>query len=165
MNKTILSIVAVVLVFGALVWFAQPDDRDTVASVSATYNNSLAVEEGSTYDFGTISMAAGTVSHLFKLKNRDTEPVTIHKIYTSCMCTTAALSVGGKQFGPYGMPGHQAIPIIDHIINPDEEATIEVVFDPAAPGPAGVGRIERSVTIENNAGQPVLLQVAATVRP
>ena len=165
MNKTILSIVAVVLVFGALVWFAQPDDRDTVASVSATYNNSLAVEEGSTYDFGTISMAAGTVSHLFKLKNRDTEPVTIHKIYTSCMCTTAALSVGGKQFGPYGMPGHSAIPRVDQALGPNEEATVEVVFDPAAHGPAGVGRIARSITIEQSAGRPIELTFSAVVTP
>ena len=81
------------------------------------------------------------------------------------MCTTAALTAGGKKFGPYGMPGHGAIPKIDGVINPNEEAVVEVVYDPAAHGPAGIGRIQRTVTLENTAGQPVELQVAATVTP
>ena len=81
------------------------------------------------------------------------------------MCTTASLIIGDKQFGPVGMPGHGAIPTINQTINANEEATVEVVFDPAAHGPAGVGRIERIVTLENNAGRPVVLQFAALVTP
>ena len=81
------------------------------------------------------------------------------------MCTTAALVKNGKKSDAYGMPGHTPIPTINVPINPQEEALVEVVFDPAAHGPAGVGPIERVVTLENNAGQPLELEFAALVSP
>lgn len=164
MNKTIIGITVGVLAFGGLIWVARPG-AESSSSIPASSNGTLTVEEASNYDFGTISMAAGKVKHTFKIKNTSNEAVGIEKMYTSCMCTTAALMVGGKQFGPYGMPGHGIIPKIGQSIGPDEEATVEVVFDPAAHGPAGVGRIQRVVTLENNAGRPVVLQFAAIVTP
>ena len=63
------------------------------------------------------------------------------------------------------MPGHAAVPIINVPMEPNEEVIVEVVFDPAAHGPAGVGRIQREVILENNAGQPVKLQFSALVKP
>lgn len=81
------------------------------------------------------------------------------------MCTSAALMMGGRRFGPYGMPGHGAIPRIDQTLNPNEEATIEVTFDPAAHGPAGVGKIQRTIIVENNAGQSLELNFTALVTP
>lgn len=164
MNKTIIGIVIGILILGGLVWIARPDGQNT-ASVAASSNGSLTVEEASNYDFGSISMAAGKVKHQFKIKNTSSEAVTIGKMYTSCMCTTATLMTGGKRFGPVGMPGHGAIPKINQTINPNEEAIVEVVFDPAAHGPAGVGRIQRTVTLENNSGRPVELMFAAIVTP
>jgi len=110
-------------------------------------------------------MAAGKVTHQFKIKNTSSEAVIINKIYTSCMCTTAMLTIGDKQLGPYGMPGHEDIPRIDQMVNPNEEVTIDAVFDPSAHGPAGIGQIQRTITLENNAGQPVELSIAATVTP
>lgn len=164
MNKTTIGIVITVLVLGGFVWLARPNSQNATTS-SATSNGTLTIEEPSNYNFGTISMAAGLVKHQFKVKNTSSETVTITRMYTSCMCTTAELMLGGKQFGPYGMPGHAAAPKIDQVVNPNEEATVEVVFDPAAHGPAGIGRIERAVVIENNAGQPVELLFAAMVTP
>ena len=164
MIKTIIGVIVAILVLGGLIWIARPDSQSSTV-LSARSNGTLIVEEANSYDFGTISMAAGKVKHAFKIKNSSNEAVTINKIYTSCMCTTAALTVGGKQLGPYGMPGHGAIPRIDQAVNPKEEAIIDVVFDPQAHGPAGVGRIQRIITLENNAGQPVELQFAATVTP
>lgn len=163
-----------ILVLGGLIWIARPASPELARSepngqsataASATRNGTLTVEEANNYDFGTIKMAAGKVSHQFRIKNTGAEAVTINKMYTSCMCTTAELRVGGKQFGPYGMPGHGAIPKINQTVNPNEEATVEVVFDPAAHGPAGVGRIQRAITIENNAGAPIELLFAAVVTP
>jgi len=63
------------------------------------------------------------------------------------------------------MPGHIAVPRINKSLNPGEEAIVEVVFDPTAHGPAGVGTIQRVVTIENNAGEPLELQFSAVVTP
>lgn len=165
MNKTIIGVTVAVIVLGALLWIARPDDSQSSTETLENSNGSLTVEEANNYDFGTISMAAGRVTHQFKIKNTGSEAVNIEKMYTSCMCTTAMLTVGDKQFGPYGMPGHDAIPKINQIVNPEEEITVEVVFDPAAHGPAGVGRIQRTVTIENNAGRPIELQFAAVVTP
>lgn len=164
MNKTIIGIVTTIVVLGGLIWIAQPDSQNSVVP-STQSNGTLIVEETNNYDFGTISMAAGKVKYQFKIKNASNEAVTINKIYTSCMCTTATFSAGGKQFGPYGMPGHGVIPEINGTINSNEEAIVEVIFDPAAHGPAGVGRIQRIVTMENNAGRPVELLFAAVVTP
>lgn len=164
MKKIILSIFIGILVFGGLIWIARPDSQNN-NTITTKSNGALTVEETNSYDFGTISMAAGKVKYRFKIKNTSGEAVTINKMYTSCMCTTAELITGGEQFGPFGMPGHGAIPKIQGVVNPNEEAIVEIVYDPAAHGPAGVGRIQRSITLENNAGQPIELQVAATVKP
>ncbi len=165
MNKTFSSIVLGVLILGGLIWAARPDAEKKIPPPLASVSATLTALEANNYDFGTISMAAGKVKHEFKIKNTGTAAVNIEKMYTSCMCTTAVLRHGDKQFGPYGMPGHGMIPRIDQMIDPQKEATIEVIFDPAAHGPAGIGRIKRVVTIENNAGQPLELEFAATVTP
>lgn len=164
MNKTIISVAAAIIVLGGLIWIARPDVQGTPAPATSS-NGMLTVAETDNYDFGTISMASGKVKHAFTIKNTSNEAVVVNKMYTSCMCTTASLIIEGKQFGPYGMPGHMAIPQIDQAINPNETAVVEVIFDPAAHGPAGVGRIQRTIIIENNAGQPVELQFAAVVTP
>lgn len=168
MNKTIIGIAVTILVAVGIVWIARPGPENSngaSARSAISSGGTLIVEESDNYDFGSISMAAGKVKHAFKIKNNGDEAVTVNKIYTSCMCTTALLTTGSKQFGPYGMPGHGFIPGINQDINPNEEATVEVIFDPAAHGPAGVGRIQRIVTVENNAGQPIELQFAALVTP
>ena len=117
------------------------------------------------FDFGTISMANGNVSYAFKVKNVGPEEVILYKLFTSCMCTKATLKIGDKKFGPFGMPSHVAIPTIRAILSPQETAEIEAVFDPNAHGPAGVGKIERVVTLENNAGEPVVFEFSAMVTP
>lgn len=171
MTNTILGVVAAILVLGGLIYIARPDARNNAAAPTQNTarlpdgQEALIVEEANNYDFGTISMAAGVVTREFRIKNSGNEPVTINKMYTSCMCTTATLSVGEKRLGPFGMPGHGTVPRIDQAINPNEEAVVAVVFDPAAHGPAGVGRIQRVVTIENSAGRPIELSFAAMVTP
>lgn len=163
-SKTIIAVVIGILILGGIIWIARPKGQsNNVISVSS--NGSLTVEEANNYDFGSISMAAGKVKHQFKIKNASSEAVTIGKMYTSCMCTTASLLIRGKKFGPVGMPGHGIIPSLRQTINPNEEAIVEVVFDPAAHGPAGVGRIQRTVTLENNSGKLVELQITAIVTP
>lgn len=67
--------------------------------------------------------------------------------------------------GPFGMPGHGAIPTINEALEPGTEATIEVVFDPAAHGPAGVGKVNRVVTVETASGEALQLSFQATVTP
>ncbi len=117
------------------------------------------------FDFGTISMAAGQVSKIFKLQNTTDQPVIIEKLYTSCMCTTALLLIGENRFGPFGMPGHGAVPAVNQILAPGAAADIEVVFDPAAHGPAGIGFIQRDVIVESGDGGRLSLAFTAQVTP
>lgn len=172
-NKNIFLTLAVIVIFlGAVIWFSNPTTRgNNLANVGSTSSGVLTAEE-TAFDFGTVSMSRGNVSHIFNLKNDGPEPVTITKMYTSCMCTTASLikgnpltSSGYKKFGPFGMPGHGLMPKLDQMIESGEEAAVEVVFDPTAHGPAGVGRIDRIVYLENNAGEPLELSFTAMVTP
>ena len=71
------------------------------------------------------------------------------------MCTEATLVTSTGKRGPFGMPGHAPIPAISERLAPGEMAEVDVVFDPAAHGPAGIGRIERNVTVQNGPARRV----------
>lgn len=89
------------------------------------------------------------------------------------MCTNATLLHGDpsagsgqvKKFGPFGMPGHGFVPKVNDAVNSGEEVSVEVVFDPAAHGSAGVGRIDRVVFVETESGLPLQLKFVAIVTP
>jgi len=164
-KKNIIGIIVVVLALGAAVFIARPNPGNNTASLPVGSVRALSVEGEVNYNFGSISMMNGTVNHQFKIKNEGSEAVTIRKMYTSCMCTTATLMKGGEQFGPFSMPGHVSVPTINQVINPGEEAVVEAVFDPAAHGPAGIGRIGRAVILETDSGKPFELLFTATVTP
>lgn len=169
MNKiTVISIIIVLILLAGAVWIARPAPNNSRiksnSSILSSSNEALEAEE-TIFDFGTISMTEGNVKHLFKIKNKGSKPVIIEKIYTSCMCTTASLIINGETSGPYGMPGHGFIPKINKTLDVGKEAIVEVVFDPAAHGPSGVGQIKRVVTIENNAGQQLNFRITANVTP
>ena len=163
MNKLIIGIVSV-LVLGAIVWFARPGAKNTDAPPTATGPSILTTTE-TNFDFGTISMANGKVSHLFTVTNTGTEPITINKLYTSCMCTIASIMNGAEKLGPFGMPGHTGIPAIKVPLAPGATTQVEAVFDPAAHGPAGVGTISRVVILENSAGKHLEIGFTANVTP
>ena len=132
-------------------------------ALTASLINLTAPEKS--FDFGSISMAAGKVSHSFKIKNSGAEPINISKIYTSCMCTTASLMTVEGQTPFFGMPGHGFAPKINRLIKAGEEAIIEVIFDPAAHGPAGVGPISRAVYLESGEETPFEIGFSAVVIP
>lgn len=167
-NKTtiiIYAVFAVVIVVG-LAYLAQPRSNATpTGQVKGQQGGGVLTAEEKSYDFGKISMSAGKVSRVFKIKNTTDKPATINKIYTSCMCTQATLAYNGEKRGPFGMQGHGIGPRVDKQIAPGAEADIEVVFDPAAHGPSGVGQIERAVYIEQEGNLPVELSFSAMVTP
>jgi len=173
--KIIIGVCAGILVLGGLIIAAmpEPDANKSVQSRSSasvtpapvSYTGALRARERN-FNFGSISMAAGKVTHRYRFRNATSAPIVLGKMYTSCMCTTAALvKSSGRKFAPVGMPGHTPIPALNETLQPDEEAMVEVVFDPAAHGPAGIGPIDRVVTIEHNAGQPLELAFSANVTP
>lgn len=172
MKKNQLIILAILVVaVGFVILFAKRPIPALLGNESdiqndAASNGGILSAIDSFYDFGTISMSDGKVSRMFKITNSAGTPVQIKKIYTSCMCTTATLITKEGAAGPFGMPGHASIPTISQIIPPNEEASIEAIFDPAAHGPEGVGRVRRTVYIETDTQkEPLELTFEATVTP
>lgn len=166
MQKFILLGIAVLFLGGIFLWGKNSSGNNN-AQVSEFSGSSLEAKE-TQFDFGTVSMKAGLVTHVFELKNSGTEPIRIQKVYTSCMCTEAAITdAAGRRFGNFGMPGHAGSPVTTIEVGPGQTASLEAIFDPAAHGPSGVGLAQRSVYLETNSQQrpKVELRFTATVTP
>lgn len=168
-NKTtiIIYVILAVVIVGGLGYLAQRTPTGGAGgkvSGQTAGASSLSADEKA-FDFGEISMAAGVVKRTFKIKNNGAGTALISKLYTSCMCTNATLKTARGSRGPFGMPGHGFVPRLDENIAPREEAEVEVVFDPAAHGPAGVGKIERAVYLEQEGTAPLELRISAMVKP
>lgn len=153
-KNTLLGLAAILVVFGGIVWISNRNSGQTGGAGAATVlqgNGRLEAKEKS-YDFGTVSMANGKVARAFEITNTSSETVNVKKVYTSCMCTQALIkSSVGREFGPFGMPGHGgASPWANIDVAPGETVAVEAIFDPAAHGPSGVGAINRSVYLETN---------------
>lgn len=162
-------IILVLVVVGAIWLLAISKQGDSSltnggsANVSGILPGSLTINPAS-FDFGSISMARGKVGATFALKNISSGAIDISRIVTSCMCTQASLFLGNDRLGPFGMPGHGIVPRVNRQLASGAEAALEVVFDPAAHGPAGIGRIERVVSVETNKGT-LEARISATVTP
>jgi len=139
--------------------------RATVPAPAQFQGNAPLAAERAFHDFGRISMAAGNVSHRYSIRNTGAAALTVTKIYTSCMCTVATLVTQDGRKGPFGMPGHGPMGTPDARLAAGEAAQVDVVFDPAAHGPAGVGLIDRTVTIVSDAGLALELRFNAMVTP
>ena len=133
-------------------------------SAAASGKSSLAASILS-YDFGTVSMAAGKVSTMFNISNPTDQSIVISRFFSSCMCTSASARIGDRSYGPFGMQGHGVIPFINATVQPGETVPFQVTFDPAAHGPAGIGRIVRNVFIDSSNGDRLTLTISATVTP
>jgi len=165
-KKTILLSIGIIAVLGVLFWLGKNNISSSGSSANLSENVTAdLVSDEDYYDFGTISMAAGKVSHDFKVKNTGAEPVKIEKLYTSCMCTAAYFFQNGKKLGPFGMAGHGFVPPLKKSLAPGEEVIISAVFDPAAHGPAGVGPIEREIYLEGKSSPLLTLGIGAKVTP
>ena len=172
-TKTIVvALVVALAIIGLFAWGYAGGGRNTQAPSASVQGvrpsdvkSVLAVPE-TFYDFGNISMKDGVVSKEFTVSNPTDKNIALSKVFTSCMCTTALIvRPDGSVNGPFGMPGHNAVPPANEDIKAGESRVIRVVFDPNAHGPAGVGTIERFVTLAEDSGGSVLLGFKATVTP
>lgn len=165
--KMFVTAAGIIGVVGLLFVIGKPKGGDApLAAAGATSQSGTLVADETSFDFGSISMANGKVTKEFAVRNNGNTAVTIQKLYTSCMCTDATFVRGEKRIGPFGMAGHGFVPSLGEAVAPGEEVNISVTFDPAAHGPAGIGRIERGVYAEDpNGKQLFLFQIAATVTP
>ena len=148
MKKYLIYIVGIIVLIGLIaVLGGRENQPDTVLSASAA----ALVSQEPFFDFGMIKMRDGLVRKDFILANNGAEPVVINKVYTSCMCTTAVITASdGKKLGPFGMPGHGGLSDDRVVVAPGDQVILQAIFDPAAHGPAGVGRADRTVYLETN---------------
>lgn len=149
-----------------LMWWGKPASTSpaSIPEPRTGAGNTLSSSE-KFYDFGTISMAKGNVSHLFKITNPTDKEVEIKTINTSCMCTTAYLESASGEKGPFGMPGMGYVPPVNEIIKVGESRNIKVVYDPNAHGPAGIGSIDRFIYLTDAAEKTLELEIKAVVTP
>jgi len=164
MNKKAIIIIVLIAVaaIGLMAW----GYGRTAGPTQAQFNEQgLLKASEAIYDFGTISMANGKVGHLFPITNPTDKDITIGNLQTSCMCTTAYIVDGGSKEGPFGMPGMGGITATNHVIPARGTQGIDVVFDPAAHGPAGVGNIDRFVYATEENGGTLQLEIKAVVIP
>lgn len=188
-KNTIISVVVIILVIIGLALIAQPsksenkeinNGQEVVDENSAEQNFHPAITENNTvedggnvfsapetlYDFGSISMKDGKVSHKFTVTNTTSSDVLLERVVTSCMCTVAYIVSGENKKGPFGMPGHGGpVPKSNYTIKAGETIEIEAVFDPNAHGPAGVGLIERVIALTSDAGDTLELTFRTIVTP
>lgn len=117
------------------------------------------------YDFGAIPIDGGNVETVFHVSNTRPAPLKLVAVYTSCGCTTAMLEFADRsQAGPFGMPGHGSLQTdIDRTVEAGEDFTVRVIFDPAAHGPNGLGKVTRVVTLHTADGGTAELAITADV--
>jgi len=165
-NKKIASYLISILFIGgfALLLATNWDKGQNGKANNTAYSAGVLSAESKNFNFGTISMKDGNVSHRFEVVNNGKETIQILKAYTSCMCTTAFIKdASGNNYGPIGMPGHGGAPWADEVnILPGETAIIEAIFDPAAHGPAGVGYAQRTIYLETNSSKSPRLDLSFT---
>ena len=170
-SKTLITSVVFVLVIAGLFAWGAAGRAGTTASVqgapgAAGDAKSALTAPETFYDFGTISMKNWNVTKEFTVTNPTNEDITVKTVLTSCMCTTAFIvEAGGKIKGPFSMPGMGYVPPANETIKPGESRIVRVVYDPNAHGPAGVGRIDRFVTLTDSDGGNLQFEIKALVTP
>ncbi len=81
-----------------------------------------------TYNFGDVRQEAGTVEHTVTLRNDGATAVTITRLVTSCMCTTARITLQGEQSPSFGM--HTTGTRWSGVLAPGAEAAVTIMYDP-----------------------------------
>ena len=168
--KTIVITLVVCLVLIVFfVWDSSKRGASTASVQGAdgeNISNSLLTAPETLYDFRTISMKNGNVNKDFQVANSTNKDITVKTVITSCMCTKAfVVRPDNSTIGPFGMPGMSYVPPANEVIQACESRVIRVVYDPNAHGPAGVGHIDRFVTLTDSSGGTIQFEIKALVTP
>ena len=159
-NKNIIYAGFAALFIGALIFIVSDSKVDTEIKVPTASAGVLSVPNNN-FNFGVLEMKDGKVTHNFEVRNDGSEPVVVKKVYTSCACTTASiLDADGDKYGLFGMQGHKGLALDTSIeIKPGESATLTAIYDPAAHGPKGVGKIKRIIYLDTNSTEKPQTQI------
>jgi hypothetical protein len=165
MKKNILIVgLLAVAAFVGVMFLGRSTDRAMSSPTEVTVKSALSAPE-TLYDFGVVLMKNGKVSRRFKITNPTDKDLTAEYLSTSCMCTTAYIVDDKSRSGPFGMEGMSSSGKAKILFRPQESREIEVVFDPNAHGPAGVGPLQRFVTLTDATGGKLRLEIKGLVKP
>jgi len=168
-NKVISFVIVIFVLFLGLFILGNPNNKsdNKIGSTSSEVSTEQQLKAPEVfYDFGVISMKNGDVSKRFKVTNESSEDILMPSLATSCMCTRAYfIGPDGNKVGPFGMPGMGIVPKLNKMIKAGESIDIEVIYDPNAHGPAGVGMIDRFVYLEDVNGNKIQFEIKANVTP
>ncbi|MBI4038042.1 DUF1573 domain-containing protein [Candidatus Daviesbacteria bacterium] len=124
-----------------------------ISATSTPTPTTVTSQEGSasidqlTHDWGQIPYSGGDVKKTFVIKNTGRGTLTLRNVQTSCMCTTAQLTIEGKNSPSFRM--HSSSSWVGEV-PPGKEAALTVTFDPDFHGPSGVGAINRLIDMDTN---------------
>ena len=97
-KQIVIYAIGAVVFVGVIFWGFVGKNSD---SDSQGFSSSVLATTENTFDFGTISINGGNVSHEFVVINDGTNPVVVEKVYTTCGCTTAILTdASNKEYRP-----------------------------------------------------------------
>ncbi len=136
------------LLFGSLLFFTSCSNTPT-DELANTAPGTLTTSSVLSYDWGDINIQGGDVSHTFTFQNTGDGLVRFETATTSCMCTTATITLSNGEKSPaFGMHGSNSW---GKYIAAGESASITVTFDPLAHGPNATGPISRKVYVATSA--------------
>ncbi len=153
-------VVIIALVIGVAVLASKPTGGSVAGSNTAggdRYVSNTLVQgvsaDTESIDIGKVTYGGGIVSKVYEIKNDTGRDIELKKIVTSCMCTKARVKFMDKTTKFYAMEMNgDKNPIINYDFPAGSSATVEFNFDPAAHGPAGIGPIDRVITLYFDAG-------------
>lgn len=159
-DKFLTSLILItVLAIGGVIYMANVNSaKDQEVKSEMTSEASISVNESS-YDWGDIGIDDGNVEKTFQITNDGSDTLKLFEITTSCMCTTARLSLDEQESPEFGMHDKS-----DYVLEipPGKTAELTVTFDPAFHGPSGVGPINRQISVKTNSSEKPTLQFLLT---
>lgn len=118
------AIIAGVIILAVILYFiTRPNDQKTTENVGGNITF-----DKTSFQWGEISAAKGEVKTQFKIRNDSNEVLELGEMKTSCGCTTANYIINGERSMAFGM--HTKAEKWSQKLNPQEEAIVEVIFDP-----------------------------------
>lgn len=143
-NKLIIStIIFTLFLIGGGVWLGSTMQKQEIVVSDAS---KVLIAENQ-HDWGTIPINGGVVTKTFEIQSNGNQALQLHDINTSCMCTTAQITISEQPSPLFGM--HQKSAWVGEVA-PGQTALLTVNFDPAYHGPSGIGDITRQVKVSTN---------------
>lgn len=163
-NTTIVAVSLIAIAIAGVMLLGRSIDGARPSQAEVATRSALSALELS-YDFGVLSMRDGNIVHNFKVTNATDKDLTIERLSTSCMCTTAYIVDNTSRTGPFGMAGMGYGTKTNKVFKAGESKDIEVLFDPNAHGPAGIGPMQRVIQLTDSTGGVLQLQITGLVKP